>query len=100
MAIEAIADKLTEENLKKWTSLYPGSKRVCQTVHVAVIMAGNIPLVGFHDFLSVLITGNNIMAKTSSKDSDLINYMSNILCDINPEFRESIKFTGWNIIRF
>ena len=39
-------------------------------------MAGNIPLVGFHDFLSVLITGNNLIAKTSSKDSELIIYIS------------------------
>ena len=35
-------------------------------------MAGNIPLVGFHDFLSVLITGNNLIAKTSSKDQILL----------------------------
>ena len=35
-------------------------------------MAGNIPLAGFHDFLSVLISGNRIIAKTSSKDPDLI----------------------------
>jgi hypothetical protein len=56
-------------------------------------MAGNIPLVGFHDFISVLITGNNIIAKTSSKDSDLISFVSEILCDINPGFTEKIKFS-------
>jgi hypothetical protein len=56
-------------------------------------MAGNIPLVGFHDFLSVLISGNNILAKTSSKDAELIVYLGEILCSLNPAFRQRIKFT-------
>jgi hypothetical protein len=56
-------------------------------------MAGNIPLAGFHDFLSVLITGNNLIAKTSSKDYEIITYISDILCSINPSFRNRIEFT-------
>ncbi len=44
-------------------------------------------------FLSVLISGNNLIAKTSSKDSELIIYISEILCAINPEFRKKIEFT-------
>ena len=63
-------------------------------------MAGNIPLVGFHDFLSVLISGNNIIAKTSSKDSELIFYISKILCDINPGFKDKIEFTEETSYRF
>jgi hypothetical protein len=91
MALKAIADELTHENLVKWTGMYPVLANDIKPVNVGVIMAGNIPLVGFHDFLSVLITGNNIIAKTSSKDSDLIAFVSEILCDINPGFREKIK---------
>jgi len=91
MALKAIADELTHENLVKWTGMYPALANDSKPVNVGVIMAGNIPLVGFHDFLSVLITGNNIIAKTSSKDSDLIAFVSEILCDINPGFREKIK---------
>ena len=45
-------------------------KRIFIRLKAGVIMAGNIPLAGFHDFLSVLISGNSIIAKTSSKDSD------------------------------
>jgi hypothetical protein len=56
-------------------------------------MAGNIPLVGFHDFLSVLISGNRIMAKTSSKDTELIKYISGILCSLNTGFSGLIEFT-------
>jgi hypothetical protein len=93
MAIRAIADELTDENLFKWTAMYPGLKQGRDPINVGVIMAGNIPLVGFHDFLSVLITDNNIVAKTSSKDSDLIMFVSEILCDIEPGFRKKIKFS-------
>jgi Acyl-CoA reductase (LuxC). len=92
MAVKAIADELTHENLVKWTDMYPALKHNMKPVNVGVIMAGNIPLVGFHDFLSVLISGNNLIAKTSSKDSNLIVFVSTILCELNPDFRNKIKF--------
>ncbi len=92
-ALNAIAIELTEANLKKWTSAYPLPEIETNPVTVGVIMAGNIPLVGFHDFLSVLISGNKVLAKTSSKDSELIVYISSILCEIKPEFRSLIEFT-------
>jgi len=94
MALGEIAEILTLENLEKWTSFYPALNQTVSPINVGVIMAGNIPLVGFHDFLTVLISGNNISAKTSSKDSDLIQYISIILFEINPEFRKRIRFTG------
>jgi hypothetical protein len=92
-ALLSIAELLTEDKLTKWTSAYPQLKDQQKAVKVGVIMAGNIPLVGFHDFLSVLISGNNIIAKTSSKDSELIVFIGSILCDINSEFRKNIEFT-------
>jgi len=94
MAIKANAGELTYENLTNWTSRYPTLDSSASSMNIGVVMAGNIPLVGFHDFLSVLITGNTITAKTSSRDPDLIVFISNILCDINPGFRKSINFTG------
>jgi hypothetical protein len=45
------------------------------SLNVGLILAGNIPLVGFHDFLSVLISGNNVLVKTSSKDDYLIKFL-------------------------
>jgi hypothetical protein len=93
MAIKAIADELTPENLTKWTNSYPSIDSPENGLNVGVIMAGNIPLVGFHDFLSVLISGNNLIAKTSSKDPELIVYISNILCNINSEFKKRVTFT-------
>jgi hypothetical protein len=100
MAVRAIADELTTENLTRWTNLYPALNQYIKPVTVGVVMAGNIPLVGFHDFLSVLITGNNIVAKTSSKDPDLIVFIGNILCDIDPGFKDKIRFTGETIKGF
>lgn len=93
MALKSVADELTYENLKEWTNGYPALNKPFKPYLTAVIMAGNIPLVGFHDFLSVLISGNNIIAKTSSKDAELIVYLGEILCSINPDFREKIRFT-------
>ncbi len=92
-AISAIANELTTENLLKWTNAYPQLQAEVKPLRVGVIMAGNIPLVGFHDFISVLISGNHLKAKTSSKDSSLIIKLSEILCSINPGFRQKIEFT-------
>ena len=91
-SVKAIAGELTEENLINWTNAYPELNKNSNPVKAGVIMAGNIPLVGFHDFLSVLISGNILRAKTSSKDSELIVKIAGILCSINPGFREKITF--------
>lgn len=93
MAIKAIANELNIENLTKWTGQYPSLSSDYDKINVGIVMAGNIPLAGFHDFLTVLITGHSLTAKTSSKDPDLIVFISNILCDINPEFRNRITLT-------
>ncbi len=100
MALNAIADELAFENLTRWSNSYPGFESDRNSLNVGVIMAGNIPLAGFHDFLSVLFTGNNLIAKTSSKDSDLIVFISEILCNINPEFRGKIRFTDGTLTDF
>ncbi len=100
LALNAIAAELSSENLIKWTRNYPLLKKNKPPVKAGVIMAGNIPLAGFHDYLSVLISGNNIIAKTSSKDYELIVKISSILCDINPEFTHKIEFTNGPLLNF
>jgi hypothetical protein len=100
MALSAIANELRSENLIKWTASYPALNNAYKPIRVGVIMAGNIPLVGFHDFLSVLITGNNIIAKTSSKDTDLIIFIRDILIEINPGFTKKIEITDGTISDF
>src|SRR6187549_900493 len=75
MAVRGITSWLDAGKLLAWTSLYnlaPDSPDKPQRT-VAIVMAGNLPLVGFHDFLCVLISGYKVMIKTSSKDKVLIN---------------------------
>ena len=100
MAVSAIADELTTENISKWCSAYPGLEFQNNPVNVGVIMAGNLPLAGFHDFLSVLITGNRIIGKTSSKDPDLIKLITEVLISFNPEFGKMIFLTDDRISGF
>lgn len=100
LAIGEIAGQLSKENLTKWTSLYPALKVNYKPLNIGVIMAGNIPLAGFHDFISVLMSGNKVIAKTSSKDSELIVFISDILISINPEFKKKIEFTQSTLTDF
>ncbi len=93
-AVGAIASMLDENKLRVWLSNYPtlpvdSSKQKT----VGVVMAGNIPLVGFHDFLSVLISGHKFFGKPSSKDDKLIRVLADIIIDIEPEFEDRIIFT-------
>ena len=93
------SEALSEENLMKWCSAYPIDYKI-QPKTIAIVMAGNIPLVGFHDFLSVLISGNKVLAKLSSNDNALLPYLSNYLCAIDPRFRDAISFTEEKLSNF
>lgn len=99
-ALSSYAQNLTEENLQKWVGMYPEITRSRPSGTIAVIMAGNIPMVGFHDMLSVLITGNRITARTSSKDGLLIREIASVLTKIDKCFEERIKFTDGTIGKF
>ena len=93
LAIQAIGRELTYDNLAGWTGSYPDLDDGRKPFLVGVIMAGNIPLAGFHDFLCVLISGNSLLARTSTKDPELICFLGETLCSINPEFNDRILFT-------
>lgn len=97
-AINSWAKALTEENLSKWLSNYDFSNVKPKTV--GLILAGNIPLVGFHDFLSVLISGHKVLVKTSSNDQYLIKFLAKYLISINPEIENYITFTDGKLENF
>ena len=82
---------LSKEKLEAWVSKYDTQQN--QHKKVAIIMAGNIPLVGFHDFLSVLITGNTALVKLSSNDKLLLPLISEYLIHIDPSLKEKIEFS-------
>lgn len=89
---------LSEENLSKWLKPYDISKN--STKNVALILAGNIPMVGFHDLLAVLITGNKAVVKLSSNDKLLLPLLVDYLVDVNPEFLDSVVFTEERLSNF
>ncbi|WP_411768810.1 acyl-CoA reductase [Winogradskyella sp. A3E31] len=89
-ALKSWANALTENNLNTWTSKYSFDDVNPKTI--AIIMAGNIPLVGFHDFLSVLITGHSVLVKQSTNDKHLLPYLAKYLETIEPQFKGKIKF--------
>ncbi|MFZ4671222.1 MAG: acyl-CoA reductase [Flavobacterium sp.] len=97
-AIESWAKALQEDNLNQWLKKYHFSEVKSKTV--SLILAGNIPLVGFHDFLSVLITGHKVLVKTSSNDQHLIKFLANYLTAINPEIEDFITFTDGKLENF
>jgi hypothetical protein len=80
---------LSEEEILSWASEYPEPGR---HIKVGVVMAGNIPAVGFHDALCVLISGHTLMAKPASDDQMLIRYMLEKLIEIEPGFASHIQF--------
>lgn len=99
-ALSAWSDLLTLNSLQEWVSAYEGQMQTVEPKNIAVIMAGNIPLVGFHDFLSVLITGHRITAKLSSQDKVLLPVAAEILCSIEPLFKPLIHFTDATLNNF
>ena len=76
-AIESWSSALTKNNLETWVA--ENELSVNAPKRVAIVMAGNIPLVGFHDFLSVLIAGHSVLVKQSSNDKHLLPFFSKIL---------------------
>ena len=89
-SIQSWARALTEDNLNQWLSNYDFSK--IEPKKVGLILAGNIPLVGFHDFLSVLISGHDVLVKTSSNDQHLLKFLAKYLISIQPELNSKITF--------
>lgn len=91
-SIEGITQFLCYEKLLSWLNKYPVSEKNTGNT-IAVIMAGNIPMVGFHDMLCVLISGNTFVGKLSSKDDKLLQALVKILISIEPGFENLISFT-------
>lgn len=71
---------------------YPKITKIRSRKDVGVILAGNIPLVGIHDFICVLITGNNFIGKQSAKDNILLISIYHILSELNPNFKKIVRF--------
>lgn len=97
-ALDGIATLLEEKSLRGWLEQYPLENDQDKTV--GVVMAGNLPAVGFHDFMCVLLSGFRITAKLSSDDRLLIPAIAAMLVAIEPEFAGKIHFTDGKMLPF
>jgi hypothetical protein len=79
---------LNREKLEPWLSCYQITEDDLHPKTIGIIMAGNLPLVGFHDFLCAYITGSGIKVKLSGKDEILFPYIYEKLLVIDPSLRE------------
>ncbi len=108
-AVKAIGAMLNREDLERWLSEKQEARSEKQEIEsanqkvspsegdlegakVGLILAGNIPLVGFHDVLCVLVSGHHALIKASTQDARLIKYILNLLVEIAPEFKNSYSF--------
>jgi len=90
-ALEGWSESLKSSNLDKW--LEPYNFEAVDPKTVGIIMAGNIPLVGFHDFISVLISGHKVLIKQSKNDMKLLPILANYLISLDTEYKNKIEFT-------
>jgi hypothetical protein len=88
---------LTLEKLTDWTNNYAPNDK---TKHIAVIMAGNIPLVGFHDFLCVLLSGHQVICKQSTEDARLLPALVKFLVLFEPDLSERIRFSERKLVDY
>ena len=84
------AEKLNKYDLTQWMNNYDTMN--VSSKSVAIIMAGNIPLVGFHDFLSVFLSGHNSIIKLSSNDKHILPFLTNLMISINNELSKKIIY--------
>lgn len=97
-ALNGWAESLTTSQLEHWLKTYTIANVSPQ--QVAIIMAGNIPLVGFHDFVSVLLSGHNVLVKQSTNDKHILPYLAKYLEYVEPEFKGKITFTEGKLENF
>ncbi len=82
---------LQKDLLQNWAGHYHLDDNIGGR-NVGVVMAGNIPLVGFHDFLCVFISGHRQTIKLSGKDNILLKHLVEVIIDANPAVTEYIFF--------
>lgn len=83
-AVAALCDEMLQPHLlEAWLRRYP--LPVSTPRRVLVVMAGNIPLVGFFDLLCVVAAGHRCLVKPASKDRVLMEYVVGLLHELDPE---------------
>jgi hypothetical protein len=101
-AIMAIGNMLNRPDLESWLHSDEDDTEENDLKAIGLVLAGNIPLVGFHDILCVLASGNKALVKLSSQDQKLIPFILNKLAEIEPHFKNRFEFidrlTGFDAV--
>lgn len=91
VAFEALTEFLDEKKLISWLKSYQ-LETPDQPKNIGIMMAGNIPAVGFHDLLCVLVAGHRASVKLSSSDAISIKWLVDKLIQIEPRFEKEVTF--------
>ena len=83
---------LKKDQLSEWVKMYGVPVQNKKPLTIGIVMAGNVPLVGFHDFLCAFITGHRQHIRLSSKDTVLLEHLVKKLFEWEPETKEMIAF--------
>ncbi|WP_423146252.1 acyl-CoA reductase [Rubrolithibacter danxiaensis] len=89
-AVKALAQMLNKEDIDHWLGYV---QPITEIKKIGLVLAGNIPLVGLHDILCVLATGNHALIKLSSQDKKLIPHLLNMLTEFEPAFASHFSYT-------
>ena len=98
-AFKSWSEALSKNNVQQWLSQY----QIPQTTSpkkILIIMAGNLPLVGFHDLLCVLVAGHKAIVKLSSDDRVLLPYLITQIRTFAPEWAEAVAFTDDKVTEY
>ena len=98
-AFKSWSEALSKSNVQQWLSQY----QIPQTTSpkkILIIMAGNLPLVGFHDLLCVLVAGHKAIVKLSSDDRVLLPYLITQIRAFAPEWAEAVAFTDDKVTEY
>ena len=89
--LQSWSEALSHSNLTTWLAKYKFEEK--SPKRVGLVLAGNIPLVGLHDIICVLLSGNDVVAKYSSKDKLLVHWIVKFLIHTDSSFGSRIELT-------
>jgi Acyl-CoA reductase (LuxC) len=93
IALQAISSQMLQtEALTQWAAHYQVPENQPPTQAVGIVMAGNIPLVGFSDWLAVFVSGQRSVVKLSDKDKVLLPWLVNLMGEWMPQSRSYTHF--------
>ena len=98
-AFKSWSEALSKNNVEQWLSQYQ-LPQTTSPKKILIIMAGNLPLVGLHDLLCVLVTGHKAIVKLSSNDCVLLPYLITQMKTFAPEWTEAVTFTDDKVTEY